>query len=317
MTNVKDLIQRAQTGDWPEPSSLSCTNGTFASQGQFWYAQYWKVMSEAQQELEEAESSDRGKTIPTFLTHTPGGDVIIATKSGEKSLHGHAVRLLEGADRSKTFFITSSEKVGEVTLFKAIDSSGDEASFLNAHGGKGNKVRILCYIHEIAARLHGIASLMFDKDSPGPTSMLADPTTSVSQVAFNYRGWCPGISPPDASQAQAIHNQTSCLDVIIGPPGTGKSATIVHSAFLHSDPSQVVAVIAPNSHALEALVEKFAVSGIPFIAIDNGLDLSICRSLACTRMLVSILIPILIPLAHSICRALACTRMQNTMILVL
>ncbi len=76
----------------------------------------------------------------------------------------------------------------------------------------------------------------------------------------------------NASQQLAVNKIISAdhLAIVHGPPGTGKTTTLVHaikSLVKHSD--QKILVVAPSNTAVDLLTEKLAVEGLKVIRVGN------------------------------------------------
>ncbi len=76
----------------------------------------------------------------------------------------------------------------------------------------------------------------------------------------------------NASQQLAVNRIISAdhLAIVHGPPGTGKTTTLVHaikSLVKHSD--QKILVVAPSNTAVDLLTEKLAVEGLKVIRVGN------------------------------------------------
>jgi ATP-dependent RNA/DNA helicase IGHMBP2 len=81
----------------------------------------------------------------------------------------------------------------------------------------------------------------------------------------------------NASQMEAIHKILSAEDLAIvhGPPGTGKTTTLVQAikALVHKDGKQIL-VVAPSNAAVDLLSEKLADEGLDVIRAGNPARIS-------------------------------------------
>ncbi len=78
----------------------------------------------------------------------------------------------------------------------------------------------------------------------------------------------PHLNP---SQNEAINTVTSAQDVAIihGPPGTGKTTTIVQAIKILSQRENTVLVCAPSNAAVDLLTSRLAVAGLNVVRIGN------------------------------------------------
>jgi ATP-dependent RNA/DNA helicase IGHMBP2 len=79
------------------------------------------------------------------------------------------------------------------------------------------------------------------------------------------------------SQNQAVHNilNTNNLSIIHGPPGTGKTTTVVQAIkALAAQNSKPILVVAPSNTAVDLLTEKLDLAGLNVIRIGNPAKVS-------------------------------------------
>lgn len=81
----------------------------------------------------------------------------------------------------------------------------------------------------------------------------------------------------NASQNEAINNilQISPLSIVNGPPGTGKTTTLVHAvqALLKQEKKQIL-LVAPSNTAVDLLVDRLANVGVKVVRIGNSVKVS-------------------------------------------
>ena len=92
------------------------------------------------------------------------------------------------------------------------------------------------------------------------------------------------LNPPQHSALAGLERN---LELISGPPGTGKSTTILYLVKECTPPEEPVILTAVQNRAIEALIEKFVASNTPFIVVgrrptgmscDHTLDAQIERT---------------------------------------
>jgi ATP-dependent RNA/DNA helicase IGHMBP2 len=85
---------------------------------------------------------------------------------------------------------------------------------------------------------------------------------------FEQKVNIPGLN---ASQNQAIEHILAAHDVALvhGPPGTGKTTTLVQAIKLLCETENTVLVCAPSNTAVDLLTEKLAKEGLPVVRIGN------------------------------------------------
>jgi ATP-dependent RNA/DNA helicase IGHMBP2 len=96
--------------------------------------------------------------------------------------------------------------------------------------------------------------------------------TGKKSPGFKAPDYLPVIESLNASQQQAVHNILSAqeLAIVHGPPGTGKTTTLVQAikALIQQDHQQIL-VVAPSNTAVDLLSEKLAAQGLKVIRVGN------------------------------------------------
>ena len=96
--------------------------------------------------------------------------------------------------------------------------------------------------------------------------------TGERSPGFQTPAYLPIIDSLNSSQQQAVHNILSAqeLAIVHGPPGTGKTTTLVQAikALIHQNHQQVL-VVAPSNTAVDLLSEKLAAQGLKVIRVGN------------------------------------------------
>jgi ATP-dependent RNA/DNA helicase IGHMBP2 len=109
-------------------------------------------------------------------------------------------------------------------------------------------------------------------DENNTPSSLVKILTGEKSSGFKTLAYVPVIESLNASQQQAVHNILSAqeLAIVHGPPGTGKTTTLVHAikALIQQDHQQVL-VVAPSNTAVDLLSEKLAAQGLKVIRVGN------------------------------------------------
>lgn len=93
-----------------------------------------------------------------------------------------------------------------------------------------------------------------------------------AQVArFQEGDWTKTLPSLNESQQNAVHRTTNALDVSVihGPPGTGKTTTLVAAIQLIAQEEQTVLVSAPSNTAVDLLTERLAQAGLDVVRVGN------------------------------------------------
>lgn len=105
-----------------------------------------------------------------------------------------------------------------------------------------------------------------------PEGRLARVLTGEASPQFNGQKDFPALPGLNNSQQAAVHQILSAQDLAIvhGPPGTGKTTTLVRAvkALIAQDKQQVL-VVAPSNTAVDLLSEKLSNQGLNVLRIGN------------------------------------------------
>ena len=74
--------------------------------------------------------------------------------------------------------------------------------------------------------------------------------------------------PIDHWQREAVMSANNALELVRGPPGTGKSTTIANLCYVHAQPASVSVVMALGADALDSATEKLVLAGHHVIAVQ-------------------------------------------------
>lgn len=177
-----------------------------------------------------------------------------------------------------------------VVLFSNHDAKEDRLEGTITHQ-TGNKMKISFRVDELPdwsrdGKL-GV-DLLFDNNSYDEmqnalkqASNLADHQSENKLISILTEGEKPSFQNEEKffipnklneSQQQAVHKIVTAnhLAIVHGPPGTGKTTTLVHaikSLTKHYD--QKILVVAPSNTAVDLLTEKLAAEGLNVIRIGN------------------------------------------------
>lgn len=100
---------------------------------------------------------------------------------------------------------------------------------------------------------------------------LRDVLLGAQAARFHEGEWQQQISALNESQNAAVHQAVNALDVSVihGPPGTGKTTTLVATIQLIAKEEQTVLVSAPSNTAVDLLTERIAEAGLNVVRIGN------------------------------------------------
>ncbi|AZI27014.1 DUF2075 domain-containing protein [Pedobacter sp. G11] len=177
-----------------------------------------------------------------------------------------------------------------VVLFSNHDAKEDRLEGTITHQ-TGNKMKISFRVDELPdwsrdGKL-GV-DLLFDNNSYDEmqnalkqASNLADHQSENKLISILTRGEKPSFQNEEKffipnklneSQRQAVHKIVTAnhLAIVHGPPGTGKTTTLVHAIkSLTKHYNQKILVVAPSNTAVDLLTEKLAAEGLNVIRIGN------------------------------------------------
>ncbi|MEO6632083.1 MAG: AAA domain-containing protein, partial [Mucilaginibacter sp.] len=174
-------------------------------------------------------------------------------------------------------------------LFTNHDPKKDRVEGTVTHQG-GNRLKITLFTDELPdwsrdGKL-GI-ELLFDNNSydemqnavkqasavkEKPEGRLVNILTGESAPVFSRQNQFSTFAGLNTSQEQAVQNILSAQDLAIvhGPPGTGKTTTLVQAikALIAQNKEQIL-VVAPSNTAVDLLSEKLSIEGLNVLRIGN------------------------------------------------
>ena len=175
-------------------------------------------------------------------------------------------------------------------LFSNHDPKKDRVDGIISYVG-GNKLKLTLKTDELPdwasdGKL-GI-DLLFDNNSYDEMkkairlAMAPDENTAYSSLVkiltgekspnFQKPAYLPVLDSLNPSQQQAVHHILAAqeLAIVHGPPGTGKTTTLVQGikALINQNAKQVL-VVAPSNTAVDLLSEKLAAQGLKVIRVGN------------------------------------------------
>jgi superfamily I DNA and/or RNA helicase len=102
--------------------------------------------------------------------------------------------------------------------------------------------------------------------------LLVNILTGIKKPTFNSKDTSPTSSGLNAIQNAAVEKILAAneLAIVHGPPGTGKTTTVVQAvkAILHQERQQVL-VVAPSNAAVDLLSEKLSDEGLNVVRVGN------------------------------------------------
>ncbi|WP_295792680.1 AAA domain-containing protein [Mucilaginibacter sp.] len=105
-----------------------------------------------------------------------------------------------------------------------------------------------------------------------PEGRLVNILTGESAPVFSRQNQYPSFPGLNSSQQQAVQNILAAQDLAIvhGPPGTGKTTTLVQAikALIAQNKEQIL-VVAPSNTAVDLLSEKLSLEGLNVLRIGN------------------------------------------------
>jgi superfamily I DNA and/or RNA helicase len=92
-----------------------------------------------------------------------------------------------------------------------------------------------------------------------------------SKAGFNHTVFFSALPHLNESQNKAVHHVLQAQDVGIvhGPPGTGKTTTLVEAIFQTLKSEKQVLVCSPSNAAVDLLTEKLANKGVSVVRVGN------------------------------------------------
>ena len=115
-------------------------------------------------------------------------------------------------------------------------------------------------------------ALTISKDLTLPSSKLIHTLVGNHSPAFKQSDFHPELPILNEEQRQAVHKIVTAneLAIVHGPPGTGKTTTLVQAVKMMSKQSkQQILVVAPSNTAVDLLSEKLANEGLDVLRIGN------------------------------------------------
>lgn len=109
------------------------------------------------------------------------------------------------------------------------------------------------------------------KANGGRLAELRDILLGAQQPSFQKKPEIPAIPRLNESQLEAVQDILEAQDVAIihGPPGTGKTTTIVQAVKELSKIEKSILVCAPSNTAVDLLTERIAYEGLSVLRIGN------------------------------------------------
>lgn len=115
------------------------------------------------------------------------------------------------------------------------------------------------------------------QDAEGEDGILIKMLIGSLKPTFNNQYESFSSASLNAKQQQAVNNilSASKIAIVHGPPGTGKTTTLVHAiqAMVSKDKQQIL-VVAPSNTAVDLLTEKLAACGLNVLRIGNPARIS-------------------------------------------
>ena len=114
-----------------------------------------------------------------------------------------------------------------------------------------------------------LKQILIEKDTPA--ALLRDILYNDKKANFQSKTFFPKNQNLNTSQIQAIENilGDNIITVLHGPPGTGKTTTLVEAIYQKSKIEGKILVCAPSNNAVDLLVEKLAEIQVPVLRIGH------------------------------------------------
>lgn len=114
-----------------------------------------------------------------------------------------------------------------------------------------------------------LKQILIEKDTSA--ALLRDILYNDKKANFQSKSFFPKNQNLNHSQIQAIENilGDNILTVLHGPPGTGKTTTLVEAIYQKSKAEGKILVCAPSNNAVDLLVEKLAKIQVPVLRIGH------------------------------------------------
>jgi len=136
------------------------------------------------------------------------------------------------------------------------------------YGSEGEKtklkVRFLGYVGSFKVLLH----TLYAKPSPKLLPMILDPKT-VLEGSYGEE-MCPEGGGANESQLLAINGLKNAIEIVHGPPGTGKSTTISKMVKYRVPPNKRALITSSRNKAIDSICEKFEKEGMLCIVEGNA-----------------------------------------------
>ncbi|CAM9967678.1 unnamed protein product, partial [Ascophyllum nodosum] len=183
---------------------------------------------------------------------------------GEKTLALVVVCECSSGDHEARISLAPADKFGDARYRSKtlVRSLGYVGSFLREYGSAARLLQV---------RGESSNALLKTVSAPG-RQRKEYPATAGSFVPASSVGRLDTSRVSlNAAQREAVMKLTGCLDIIVGPPGTGKSTTIYHIIDARVAKDARVLVTSIRNQAVDAVVAKVAAFGVLVFGSENRL----------------------------------------------
>jgi ATP-dependent RNA/DNA helicase IGHMBP2 len=199
-------------------------------------------------------------------------------------------------ERSKGLDLPHQIRFGSAVALFSNNNSGTNRVNGTVTNLSGNKMKINLRLEELPdwSKDGGLGvDLLFDNNSydamqqalqlaksptlPAENRNLIDILTGVNKATFNTNLHQFPLSGLNDNQQLAVDKICAAneLAIVHGPPGTGKTTTLVHAikALLIQNPKPIL-VVAPSNTAVDLITEKLASAGVRVVRLGNPARIS-------------------------------------------